>query len=78
MGLIDQLKAAGKEASARGRESVQEAQIRHDLAVAYGSIGQTAFDLAELGAISHVRLTADTERIRQLRAQLAVIEEGRK
>jgi hypothetical protein len=53
MGLIDQLKSAGEQASARGRESVQEAQIRHDLALAYDSIGQTACDLIELEAISH-------------------------
>ena len=70
MGLIDQLKTAGEQVAAGARETVQEAQLRHDLAEAYGELGRVAFGLLEEGALADGRLAPGSRRIRELQTQL--------
>ena len=73
MGLIDQVKAGAEQATSRARESVQEAQLRHELGQAYGELGRTAFGLIEQRALDEQRLAAPAERVRTLEAQLAAL-----
>lgn len=77
MGLIDKLKAAGEEASARARASVEEAQLRRELTQAYRELGRAAFELIEQGALAEATLAASGERIRGLERRLTTLEVGR-
>jgi len=74
VGLIDKLKSAGEEASARARESVEETQLRRELAQAYGELGRAAFALIEQGALAEATLVAAGERIRGLEGRLTTLE----
>ena len=72
--LIDKLKTAGEECSARARESVEEAPLRRELAQAYGELGRAAFVLIEQGALADATLAAAGERIRGLERRLTPLE----
>ena len=71
--MIDKLKAGAEQATSRARESVQEAEVRHDLGQAYGELGRIAFALVEQGALTDGRLVSFTERIRGLEEQVAAL-----
>jgi hypothetical protein len=71
LGLIDKLKDAGEQASSRARGTVQEVQLRRDLAEAYGELGRKAYALVREGALTDARLLAPIERVRELEGQLA-------
>lgn len=73
MGLIDKVIGAGERASASARASVQEAQLKQDLAQAYGDLGRMAFALVEEGALIDERTSPPVERIRQLKSQLVAV-----
>lgn len=73
MGMIERLREGAEQAASRARESVQEAELRHDLALAYGELGRATFALLEQGGLSDGRLGAGVERIRTLEGQLASI-----
>lgn len=74
MGMIDKLRAGAEQATSRARESVQEAQLRHDLGAAYGDLGRITFALVERGALSDGQLTSPAARIRELETQLAALD----
>ena len=74
MGLIDQLKSAGDQASSRARKTVEETQLKHELTLAYGALGEIAYGLVERGVVSDAGLSAGAERIRSLRTRLAALE----
>lgn len=71
MGLIDRLKTAGEEASARAHETLLEVQLRQDLADAYLALGRKVYGFVRDGALVDSRLVAASERIRELEDQLA-------
>jgi len=73
MGLIDRLKVAGEQASSGARESVHEADLRQDLAQAYGDLGRRTFALIENGALTGETLATSSEEIRTLKRQLAAL-----
>ncbi|HVC86016.1 MAG TPA: hypothetical protein VNC40_01170 [Gaiellaceae bacterium] len=76
MGLIDRVKAGAEQAAGRARESVQEAQLRHELGQAYGELGRVSYALLEQGVLADERFVAPAERVRGLEAQLAVLAAG--
>ena len=78
MGWKDKLKAGAEEfktgageATTRARETVQEAQVRRDLAHAYTELGRTTYTFVDEGALVDERLDHAVQRIRELGAQLA-------
>jgi hypothetical protein len=78
MGFMDKLKAGAEDikvgagdATTRARETVQEAQVRRDLAQAYTELGRTTYTLVDEGALRDERLDHAVQRIRELGAQLS-------
>jgi hypothetical protein len=78
MGFMDKLKAGAEEvkvgageASARARDTVQDAQLRRDLAQAYAELGRTTYTLVDEGALHDERLDHAVQRIRDLGVQLS-------
>ena len=78
MGWMDKLKAGAEEvkagageATTRARETVQEAQVRRDLAQAYSELGRTTYTLVDEGALHDERLDHAVQRIRELASQLS-------
>jgi hypothetical protein len=78
MGWMDKLKARAEEvkagageATTRARETVQEAQVRRDLAQAYSELGRTTYTLVDEGALHDERLDHAVQRIRELGSQLS-------
>jgi hypothetical protein len=67
----EDLKVGAGEATTRARETVQEAQLRRDLAQAYTELGRTTYTLVEDGSLVDDRLDHAVQRIRELGAQLA-------
>jgi hypothetical protein len=70
MGFLDKAKAAAEQAASRANEAVDDVQTKRELTKAYGDLGETAFRLADSGAISHPELAPLVDRIRELRAKL--------
>jgi hypothetical protein len=76
MGLVDRMREGAEQATSRARESVQEVQVKRDLAHAYGELGRAAFALIERGAIGEETLDLPAARVRELQAQLAALGRG--
>jgi hypothetical protein len=76
MGFLDKAKAAAEQAANRANEAVGDVQTKRELTKEYGELGETAFKLADSGAISHPELEAHVTRIRELQAKLEDDNEG--
>src|SRR5690348_18490186 len=77
MGFLDkakqaaeQAKSAAEKAADRANDAVGDVQTKRELTKAYGELGETAFRLADSGAISHPELDAQVAQIRELQAKL--------
>jgi hypothetical protein len=70
MGFLDKAKAAAEQAANRANETVSDVQTKRELTKAYGEFGETAFKLADSGAISHPELESQLAHIRELQAKL--------
>jgi hypothetical protein len=68
--FMDRLKEATSTVATKAKEGVEELQTRHELSQAYGELGRTTADLVASGALSHPDLTAQVEKIKELKAQL--------
>jgi hypothetical protein len=66
----EEVKTGAGEATTRARETVQEAQVRRDLAHAYTELGRTTYTLVDEGRLVDERLDHAVQRIRELGAQL--------
>ena len=73
MGLIERLTAAGQQATASARETLEETQLRRDLARAYDDLGRTTSELIQRGALRDDRLARAARRIGELEARLAAL-----
>ena len=78
MGFLDkakqaaeQAKSAAEKAADKANVSVGDVQTKRELTKEYGDLGETAFKLADSGAITHPELEAHVTRIRELQAKLA-------
>jgi hypothetical protein len=78
MGFLDkakqmgeQAKTAAAQAADKANDAVEDVQTKRELTKAYGELGETAFKLADSGAISHPELEPQVTRIRELQAKLA-------
>jgi hypothetical protein len=69
MGFLDKAKQAAEQAATRANETVADVQSKRELSRAYQDLGQTAFKLADSGAISHPDLQPYLARIRELEAK---------
>jgi hypothetical protein len=69
MGFLDKAQAAAEEAASRATEMVAEVQAKRELTKAYAELGETAFRLAEAGAISHPELEPQVAHVRELQAK---------
>jgi hypothetical protein len=77
MGFLDkakqaaeQAKTAASQAADRANDAVEDVQTKRELTKAYGELGETAFKLADSGAITHPELEPQVTRIRELQAKL--------
>ena len=70
MGFLDKAKAAAEQAANRANETVADVQTKRELTKAYGELGETAYRLADSGAISHADLNTHVEHIRELQRKL--------
>ena len=70
MGFLDKVKQSAEQATAKAKEGVSSVQTKRELGQAHTELGETAFRLADSGAISHPELDPIVERIRTLKAQL--------
>ena len=77
MGFLDkakqaaeQAKTAASQAADRANDAVEDVQTKRELGKAYADLGETAFKLADSGAISHPELEEHVMRIRELQARL--------
>jgi hypothetical protein len=77
MGFLDrakqaaeQAKTAAEQAANRANEAIGDVQTKRELTKAYGELGETAFKLADSGALSHPELEPHIARIRELQAKL--------
>jgi hypothetical protein len=77
MGFLDkakqaaeQAKTAAEQAASRANEAVGDVQTKRELTKAYGELGETAFKLADSGALSHPEFEPQIARIRELQAKL--------
>jgi hypothetical protein len=77
MGFLDKAKAAAEQAANRANETVADVQTKRELTKAYGELGESAYKLADSGAISHPELEPQVTRIRELQAKLDEDEAGR-
>jgi hypothetical protein len=68
MGFMDKAKAAAEQAAEKAKGGIQDVQAKRELGQAYAELGETAFRLADAGAISHPELQPIVERIRTLKA----------
>ena len=73
MGLIENLTAVAEQATAGARASVHEAELRHDLEIAYGALGRRVYALADVGPLAKNLLTAELRRVRAVEAKLAAL-----
>ena len=64
MGFLDKAKDAAEQAASRAKEGVEDVQTKRNLTHTYEELGRTAFDLIEEGQISHDRMTALADEIR--------------
>ena len=76
MGFLDkakqaaeQAKTAAEKAADRANEAVEDVQTKRELTKAYSELGETAFRLADTGAISHPELESQVARVRELQAK---------
>jgi hypothetical protein len=70
MGFLDKVKQSAEQATAKAKEGVSGVQTKRELGQAHTELGETAFRLADSGAISHPELDPIVERIRSLKAEL--------
>lgn len=77
MGFLDkakqaaeQAKSAAEKAADRANDAVGDVQTKRELTKEYGELGETAFKLADSGAIAHPELESHVTRIRELQAKL--------
>jgi hypothetical protein len=70
MGFLDKVKQSAEQATAKAKEGVSTVQTKRELGQAYTELGETAFRVADSGAISHPELDPIVERIRSLKTQL--------
>src|SRR3954452_7961388 len=77
MGFLDkakqaaeQAKTAAAQAADKANDAVEDVQTKRELTKAYGELGETAFKLADSGAITHAELEPQVTRIRELQAKL--------
>jgi hypothetical protein len=77
MGFLDkakqaaeQAKTAAAQAADKANDAVEDVQTKRELTKAYGDLGETAFKLADSGAISHPELEPQVAKVRELQARL--------
>ena len=70
MGFLDKVKQSAEQATTKAKEGVSTVQTKRELGQAHTELGETAFRLADSGAVSHPDLDPIVERIRTLKAQL--------
>src|SRR5262245_35107045 len=68
--MDEQAKTAAAQAADRANDAVEDVQTKRELTKAYGDFGETAFKLADSGAISHPELEPQVTKIRELQAKL--------
>ena len=70
MGVLDKVKAAAGQATTKAQGGVTILQTKRKLTQAYAELGQTTYELAQSGEVTHPRLTATVARISAVKAQL--------
>ena len=68
--VAEQAKTAAEQAADKANDAVGDVQTKRELQKTYGELGETAFRLADSGAISHPELEPQLARVRELQAKL--------
>jgi hypothetical protein len=70
MAFFEKARSLADQATARAKESVEEAKLMLELRRAYDDLGKTTFELVDGGELEHARLQPLVDRIRTLDADL--------
>jgi hypothetical protein len=70
MAFFEKARSLADQATARAKESVEEAKLMLELRRAYDDLGKTTFELVDGGDLENARLQPLVDRIRSLDADL--------
>jgi hypothetical protein len=76
MELFERAKSLADQATARAKESVEEARLMLDLRRAYDQLGKLTFELVDGGQLENPRLQPIVDQIRGLEADLKKRRQG--
>jgi hypothetical protein len=76
MELFERARSLADQATARAKESVEEAKLMLELRRAYDDLGKTTFELVDGGDLEHPRLQPLVDRIRTIDADLKQRRQG--
>ena len=66
MGFLDKAKQAAGQATAKAKEGVEDVQVKRELSQTYNELGKVAFELVDSNEITHPKLEALAQKIREL------------
>jgi hypothetical protein len=73
--FFDKVKQTASEAADSVKENVQQAKVKNDIVRAYEDLGRKTFELVDEGKLKGTGLSQYVKHIRQLKAELAAIEQ---
>lgn len=78
MGLLDKVKAGAGQAIDKAKEEAKELQLKRELNNAYEDLGKATFERLESGEVTAPGLSERADKVRSVKAQLAVLQAGDK
>jgi hypothetical protein len=73
--FFDKVKQTASDAADSVKDNVQEAKIKNEIVRTYEELGRKTFDLFEEGKIKTTALRPHIKHLRELRAQLAEVDQ---
>ena len=73
--FFDKVKKSASDAADAVKDNVQEAKIKNEIVRTYEELGRKTFELAEEGKIKSTALRPHIKHLRELRAQLADVDQ---
>lgn len=73
--FFDKVKQTAADAADSVKDNVQEAKIKNDIVRTYEDLGRKTFELAEAGKIKSTALRPHLKHLRELKAQLAAVQQ---
>ena len=73
--FFDKVKQTASDAADAVKDNVQETKIKNDIVRTYEELGRKTFELAEAGKIKSTALRPHIKHLRDLKAQLAAVDQ---